>query len=105
MLEIMAEAAKLIEKELPGAQILIAKYRNLPSELYESAVKNSGGGVKIVDGDAYNILSAADFAIVASGTATLETAIIGTPFIITYKTNLINYIAYKIVAKSKILGS
>ena len=40
----------------------------------------------------------------ASGTATLETAIIGTPFIITYKTNLINYIAYKIVAKSKVLG-
>lgn len=104
LLETMVGTAKLIEKELPGAQILIAKYRNLPSGLYESAVKDSGAGVKIVDGDAYNILSVADFAIVASGTATLETAIIGTPFIITYKTNLINYIAYKIVAKSKVLG-
>ncbi len=104
LLETMVAAAKLIEKELPGAQILIAKYRNLPSELYKSAVVDSGADVKIIDGDAYNILSVADFAIVASGTATLETAIIGTPFIITYKTNLINYIAYKIVVKNKILG-
>ncbi len=104
LLEIMVGAAKLIEKELPGAQILIAKYRSLPLELYEPAVKEMGADIKIIDGDAYNILSVADFAIVASGTATLETAIIGTPFILTYKTSLINYAAYKMVAKSKILG-
>ena len=104
LLKIMIGAAGLIEKELPGAQVLIAKYRNLPLELYESAVKDSKVNVRICDSDAYNILSAADFAIVASGTATLETAIIGTPFILTYRTNIINYIAYKIVAKSKVLG-
>lgn len=104
LLKIMVGAAKLIEKELPGTQVLIAKYRNLPLELYEPAVSNRGCNIKISDGDAYNILNASDFAIVASGTATLETAIIGTPFIITYRTNLVNYIAYKIVAKAKILG-
>ncbi|MDP3791022.1 MAG: lipid-A-disaccharide synthase [Candidatus Omnitrophota bacterium] len=104
LLRIMAKAAVRIEKELPGAQILVAKYRNLPSDLYESAINGLGVTIKICDADAYNILSVADFAIVASGTATLETAIIGTPFIITYRTGLINYIAYKMVAKIKILG-
>jgi lipid-A-disaccharide synthase len=104
LLKIMADATKLIEKELPGTQILVAKYRNLPLELYEAAISGYGLNIKIFDGDTYNILNASDFAIVASGTATLETAIIGTPFIITYRTNFVNYIAYKIVAKIKILG-
>lgn len=105
LLHIMVGAAGIIDKELKGAQFVIAKYKNLPLELYEKAVvKNSGINIKIADDDAYNILSVAKFAIVASGTATLETAIIGTPFIITYKTNLINYIAYKIVTKIKVLG-
>lgn len=100
----MALTAKIIETRMPGAQFLIAKYKNLPSELYESAVADTGVNIKICDSDAYNILSASDFAIVASGTATLETAIIGTPFIITYRSGLINYAAYQIVAKKKMLG-
>lgn len=104
LLKIMVEAVKIIDKKLNGIQVIIAKYRDLPIELYEKAVKDSGINIKIADGDAYNILSAADFAIVASGTATLETAIIGTPFIITYKTGLINYIAYSLVAKIRIIG-
>lgn len=104
LLKIMVEAVKMIDKKLNGIQVIIAKYRDLPIELYEKAVKDSGINIKIADGDAYNILSAADFAIVASGTATLETAIIGTPFIITYKTGLINYIAYSLVAKIRIIG-
>lgn len=104
LLHIMVGGARIIDKELNGAQFVIAKYKNLPLELYEKAVKNSRCPLKIIEGDIYNILSVAKFAIVASGTATLETAIIGTPFIITYKTNLINYIAYKIVTKIKVLG-
>lgn len=104
LLKVMVGAARLIDRELPGTQIVIAKYRNLPLALYESVVNGSGLNIRICDSDAYNILSASDFAIVASGTATLETAIIGTPFILTYKTNLINYIAYRMVAKMRILG-
>jgi lipid-A-disaccharide synthase len=58
----------------------------------------------MIDGDSYNILSISDFALVASGTATLETAIIGTPFVIMYRVGIVNYIAYRIVAKIRILG-
>ena len=100
----MVNAAKIIDKELAGVKFIVAKYKSLPLELYGKAVKDSGLDIRIVDGDTYNILSVSDFAIVASGTATLEAAIIGTPFVITYKVGLINYIAYRIVAKTKILG-
>ena len=39
----------------------------------------------------YNVLEAADAAAVASGTATLEAGIIGTPMAIVYKTSVLNY--------------
>ena len=60
--------------------------------------------VRIAEDDTYNILGASDFAIVASGTATLETAIVGTPLVIVYKANLITYLLYKIVSDIKFLG-
>ena len=104
LLKTMAGAAKSIQKELPQARFVVVKYRNLPRELYEKTIKDSGADITISDGDAYDILSISDFAIVASGTATLETAIIGTPFIITYKANPINDIAFRIVAKKRMLG-
>lgn len=104
LLKIMAGSAGIIARELPGAQFIVAKYKNLPATLYEEILKGSPLDIRIADGDAYNILSVSDFAAVASGTATLETAIIGTPFVITYKVGIVNYIAYKIVAKIKVLG-
>jgi lipid-A-disaccharide synthase len=104
LLKIMVRAAGIIAKELPGAQFVVAKYKNLPAILYDEVLKTPMLDIRIADGDAYNILSVSDFAIVASGTATLETAIIGTPFVITYKVGLVNYIAYKMVAKIKVLG-
>lgn len=45
----------------------------------------------IIQGETYDLLNAADVAAVASGTATLEAAIIGTPFAIVYKSSNFNY--------------
>lgn len=104
LLKAMVGAAKIIDRELGDVQTIVVRRPGLPDELYKPALTNSAPYIKISDGDVYSILGAADFAIVKSGTATLETAIMGVPFIITYKTNLINYIAYKIVARIKVLG-
>lgn len=54
----------------------------------ERAVLN---GIRSVFGETYNALNAADVAAVTSGTATLETGIIGTPMAIVYKSSAINY--------------
>lgn len=45
----------------------------------------------IIKGETLDVLSAADAAVVTSGTATLETAILGTPMVIVYKTSSFNY--------------
>ncbi len=45
----------------------------------------------IVAGETYDAINASDAAAVTSGTATLETGILGTPMVIVYKTSAINY--------------
>jgi lipid-A-disaccharide synthase len=54
-------------------------------------------------GDSEALLRAADLALVASGTATLETAALGVPFVIVYRTSALNYaIARRLVRLPRI---
>ncbi|HVF30541.1 MAG TPA: lipid-A-disaccharide synthase [Pyrinomonadaceae bacterium] len=52
---------------------------------------DSSLSLAVVTGETFNALGAADAAAVTSGTATLETGIIGTPLAIVYKTSSVNY--------------
>ena len=48
-------------------------------------------GIRVIEGDTYSIVAASEAAIVASGTATLETALLGCPMVITYKVSPLTY--------------
>jgi lipid-A-disaccharide synthase len=47
--------------------------------------------IKVVEGATYDCLRAADAAVVASGTATLEAALLGTPMVVVYRLNPLTY--------------
>jgi lipid-A-disaccharide synthase len=47
--------------------------------------------VTVVEGETYNVLGHAKFAVVASGTATVEAALAGTPMIIIYRGSELNW--------------
>jgi lipid-A-disaccharide synthase len=94
ILPAMASSCAFIRKEIPDAQFIIAKHRDLPAGLYQKAVERTGLDIKIAEGDTHNVVKSADFAIVTSGTATLETAILGTPFLVVYKSSVLTEIAY-----------
>jgi len=49
------------------------------------------GALTLVNGHAREVMAASDALIIASGTATLEAALIGTPMVIVYKTHPITY--------------
>jgi lipid-A-disaccharide synthase len=49
------------------------------------ALGGSDFTVKRIEGETYNALAAADCAIVASGTATIEAALLGTPMVVVYR--------------------
>ena len=57
---------------------------NLKPELLD-AFANPAVEIKRVEGDTYDALAAADCAIVASGTATVEAALLGTPMVVIYR--------------------
>jgi lipid-A-disaccharide synthase len=60
--------------------------------------------VKIVKGETYELLSHAAAALVASGTATLETALFGVPQVVCYRVAPLTFVIGKIVVKLKWFG-
>jgi lipid-A-disaccharide synthase len=104
ILPIMLRSAGLINKSLGHAQFIIAKSPQVDSFVYERFTKNLGFDLRIVEGRTYDCLEAADFALVCSGTATLETAIMQKPFFIIYKMNWLNYLLYRPQVKIPFIG-
>ena len=71
-----------ISQNFPEYQFVVAAVPWIERELYDTIL--SGTGVKVVCNKTYDTLIYAEAAIVTSGTATLETALIGTPEVVLY---------------------
>jgi len=66
---------------------------------------DSFAGLRIFDSDTYSIIAASELALVASGTATLETALLGCPMVIAYKMSPLTYaIARMLVSGVDFIG-
>jgi len=98
ILPVMLEAAIKIGAEKPKTQFLIAAADERgKAEIdkiigsFRAAQGSESQMFKVIRSETYDALNASDAAAVASGTATLETGIIGTPMAIVYKTSSINY--------------
>jgi lipid-A-disaccharide synthase len=96
-LPIMLEALK----EFKDYTILIAAAPSLDSSFYEPFLNNN---VQIIAGRTYDILSVAEIAVVTSGTATLETALLGIPQVVCYKGSAISYHIAKQLIKIKFIS-
>jgi lipid-A-disaccharide synthase len=82
---VLIEALAEIRQRLPGPpEIVIAVAPGLDVPRLKSSFP-SDWHVRFIEDDTYNTLAAADLAIVSSGTATVETALLGTPMIVVYR--------------------
>lgn len=91
-LPIMIETARRIESEIADVQFLLPIAPTLERSHIEQLIGNDPPQrLKISDKNSRDAMRAADVALVASGTATLETALIGTPMIVMYIVSAINY--------------
>lgn len=100
-LPILLKSAALLKKDFPMMQFLLMKAPSTPMALLqEHCHPYSNLNIAIVDNEEYyDGLSAADFAIVASGTATLETGILEKPMVIIYKISWLTYLLAKTFVK------
>jgi lipid-A-disaccharide synthase len=99
LLPAMLEAANALIKDNPQWKYFIARASHLNRELYQAAEPE-----KLIDGRYYDLLSVADAAVVASGTATLETAIFRVPHIIAYRVNSLTWYLGKMLVKLPFIG-
>ncbi len=86
-----------VAQAMPEQHFVVAAVPNLPEESYTEISRLSN--VSLVVDDAYGVLSQAKAAVVCSGTATLETALLNVPQVVAYKTSASTYYFVKTVIK------
>ena len=85
----MAELVRRWQTARPEVQWVLPVAPTLATEFVRGYLQ--GAPVVLVEGRTYAARAYADAALVASGTATLETALLGTPFAIVYRLNALTY--------------
>ncbi|MCK5012899.1 MAG: lipid-A-disaccharide synthase [Candidatus Omnitrophica bacterium] len=104
LLPIMLEAAGILGQEFPQVQFLIMKAPTIARPSIERYLQNRSLTCQIVNGNIYDGINASDLCMVASGTATLETAILQKPMVVIYKTSLLTWILAKLFVKIANIG-
>jgi lipid-A-disaccharide synthase len=101
----MLAAAKILLLRFPDLQFVLPVAHTLDRSFIDGFIASSSIPVTITDGRVYDVLRAADAAIVASGTATLETGLMGVPMVIVYRISAITYyLLNKLVRDVKNVG-
>jgi len=102
ILPTLCESAERIAKEKPDTQFVLPIAPGLDRNLITSILK--GRPITIVTNDTYNAIRYSRAAVVASGTATLETALLGTPEVIVYRISPATWLLGKFLLKVRLFG-
>jgi lipid-A-disaccharide synthase len=99
--KVLPEMAKMAQV-FPEAKFVIAGVASHSKEFYYKVAGTNS--IPVISGRTYDLLKQAKAALVTSGTATLETAIIGTPEVVCYKGGIISYQIAKRIIKVKYIS-
>jgi lipid-A-disaccharide synthase len=92
--ESMVGAIKLLLERHPGIQFLVPLITRETRTIFEQALISAGvplSSVRLLFGHSHEAMSAADVVLVASGTASLEAALLKLPMVIAYKIGAFSY--------------
>jgi lipid-A-disaccharide synthase len=84
-------SSQLLQREIPDLQFIIPLAPGISKLSLSSLMKNISLPLKLVEGFAYDVMNLSELLITASGTATLEGAILGKPMVIVYRVSFISY--------------
>jgi lipid-A-disaccharide synthase len=88
MADLFVKTARRLLQDLPDAYFVCPTASRETREMFEAALRRNEAKelpLTLLFGHSHEALAAADIALVASGTATLESALIKTPMVITYR--------------------
>ena len=88
MADVFVKTARRLAQDAPDAHFVCPMVSRAMRDMFELALRRHGAGelpLTLLFGHSHEALAAAEVALVASGTATLETALFKTPMVITYR--------------------
>jgi lipid-A-disaccharide synthase len=97
-------AAGRIRRDVPGAQFVVARAPQLQDSLFDVVRAAGPGGFTVVEGDTDTVLASADVALMASGTATVQSALHDTPMVIVYRMSALSYRLARRLVKLDTIG-
>ncbi len=98
LLPVMTEVVRLFRLEFSTWQFCMPLAPNTDSEKYRDSLDAlTKEGVVVIKGESVRALAASDLAVVASGTATLQTALLGVPMVVVYKLSPLTFFLGKLV--------
>jgi len=104
LLPVMRDAATILHREFPQTQFCIIKAPTIAEKNIQEHLQQTTFPHVMVKDNIYDGINACDLCMVASGTATLETAILEKPMVIIYKTSLLTWLLAKLFIKIKNIG-
>ena len=102
LLPLMVEAASAMKERFPGYQFVVPVAPNLSNEVLSvmrNELKKFDLQSFVITDQAVKALLSADIALIASGTATLQAALLGVPMVVLYKLSPFTYFVGKLVVK------
>jgi lipid-A-disaccharide synthase len=104
LLQPMLKAAAQIHAHMTAVQFILPLAETIQPADVQAAIETASVPVRLVQGLTYEAMQAADVILVASGTATLEAALIGTPMVIVYKAHPLTYVLARLVMRVSRIG-
>lgn len=99
LLPVMLESAEKIAKEVPNCQFFLPIASTISREMLQNIIDQYHVPVVLTKDKTYDLMNIADLAIAASGTVTLEAAILTLPTVVIYKVAAISYFLGKMIVK------
>ncbi|MCD6487473.1 MAG: lipid-A-disaccharide synthase [Syntrophobacterales bacterium] len=100
----MLGMAKILKDRIPAIQFVLPLADTLSFDFVHELADPYKVDFRIIEGDVYDVIGLSDIAVVASGTATLETALLGVPMIIVYRLSPLTYLIGRIVVNVDNIG-
>lgn len=103
LLPLMLDAAKRITARQSDVQFVLSG--DFAIDAFSTArIQSSAVKITVIKGQIYDLMNCCAAIMIASGTATLEAALMGTPMVISYKVTPLTYLIGKLLIKIPYIG-
>ncbi len=101
---VFMETALSLSAEHPNLHFVIPVAKTLSLETLRRYIPKDLNNISLINGKAIDVVTSSDCVVVASGTASLECALLGKPMCIVYKGSWLSYLVATKMIKVKYLG-